>query len=221
MQSILSRLRSQVFCAVAAASFLLCGFSSFRLTAANGFAVASVKPSGQTLGRDRAPSRLTFGPEGIQGRNVTLKGLILQAYEVLPHQVAAGPEWLDLNEYDIDARSEGRATPKELRIMLQTLLKERFHLTFHRETKQMSVYALVVAKGGPKLHPLKDSSSHGANLPDFRGNLQDLANLIGVQLSIPTLASTPTRQCQMSRRVPLRRCLMQRDSTAFTKSTWT
>ena len=106
-------------------------FLSFRLTAANGFAVASVKPSGQTLGRDRAPSRLTFGPEGIQGRNVTLKGLILQAYEVLPHQVAAGPEWLDLNEYDIDARSEGRATPKELRIMLQTLLKERFHLTFH------------------------------------------------------------------------------------------
>src|SRR5262245_41528213 len=176
---------------------LLClGFSSIRQAAPIAFAVASVKPSGRILGKDRPPSRLAFQPDGVRGRNVTLKDLILQAYELRPHQVMGGPGWLDTNEYDIEARSDGPATREEFERMLQTLITERFHLSFHRDTRQMSVYALIVDKGGPKIHPLPDSSEKRLVVfPAFRGDFQDLADLIAVQLSIPTPSPTadPTR----------------------------
>jgi uncharacterized protein (TIGR03435 family) len=127
---------------------------------------------------------------------MTLKGLILEAYEMHPHQVTGGPDWLDTNEYDIEARSDGPTTREQLRRMLQALIAERFHFSFHREMRQMNVYALVVDKGGPKIHTLPDSiEKQTAVFPAFRGDLQDLADLIGVQLSIPTMnpASDPTR----------------------------
>src|SRR5215831_11247686 len=178
------------------AALLCLGFSSLRQTAPIAFVVASVKPSGRILGKDRPPSRLVFQPDGVRGRNVTLKNLILEAYGLRPHQVTGGPDWLDTSEYDIEARSDGPATREEFGRMLQTLITERFHLSFHRDTRQMSVYALIVDKGGPKIHPLPDSSEkRPVVFPAFRGDLQDLADLIGVQLSIPTpsLAADPTR----------------------------
>jgi uncharacterized protein (TIGR03435 family) len=127
---------------------------------------------------------------------LTLKDLILEAYELRPHQVTGGPNWLDTNEYDIEARSDGPATREQFARMLQTLITERFRLSFHRDTRQMSVYALIVDKGGPKIHPLPDSSEkRPVVFPAFRGDLPDLADLIGVQLSIPTpsLAADPTQ----------------------------
>jgi uncharacterized protein (TIGR03435 family) len=176
---------------------LLClGFSSLPHAAQIAFAVASIKPSSRILGKDRPPSRLAFQPEGVRGRNVTLKDLILEAYGLRPHQVTGGPDWLDMNEYDIEGRSDGPTTREEFRRTLQKLITERFHFSFHRETRQMSVYALIVDKGGPKIHPLPDSSEKRAVVfPAFRGDLQDLADLIGVQLSIPTPspAADPTR----------------------------
>jgi uncharacterized protein (TIGR03435 family) len=171
---------------IIATGFLLWAVSSFPQTTAKVFAVASIKPSAQVLGRDRPPSRLVFLPAGVRGRNMTLKGLILEAYRLRPHQIIGGPEWLDTNEYEIDARSEGEAAPEELRLMLEALIKERFGFSFHRDMRQMTVYALVIDKGGPKIHPLPDSAAKGAVVfPGFRGDLQDLADLIGVQLSIP------------------------------------
>jgi uncharacterized protein (TIGR03435 family) len=181
----------------ALATAVLCfGFSSLQQAGPIAFAVASVKPSGKILGKDRPPSRLAFQPDGVRGRNLTLKDLILEAYELRPHQVIGGPGWLDTSEYDIEARSDGPATREEFRRMLQTLITERFHLGFQRDTRQMNVYALIVDKGGPKIHPLPDSSEKRLVVfPAFRGDLQDLADLIGVQLSIPTPgpAADPTR----------------------------
>jgi uncharacterized protein (TIGR03435 family) len=164
---------------------------SFAQTAPKAFAVATVKPSQQVLGRDRPPSRLVFLPEGVRGRNMTLKGLILEAYQLRRYQITGGPDWLDTAEYDLEARSDSAATPQELRLMVQALIKERFKFTFHSNTQMMTVYALVVDKGGPKIRPLPDSSeSRAVVFPDFRGNLQDLADLVGVQLSIPPPSPT-------------------------------
>jgi uncharacterized protein (TIGR03435 family) len=53
--------------------------------------------------------------------------------------------------YDIVAKSSGPVPESQLRLMLQALLAERFHLATHRETKEMPVTALLVAKSGPKL----------------------------------------------------------------------
>ncbi len=142
------------------------------------FDVASVKPSRQTLGRD-ADKPVVFGPSGLTGRNVTLKRLIVQAYTVQPHQVLGGPKWLDDSEYDIDAKADAPATQDQLRVMLRALLAERFRLALHRETKELHVYELLVDKGGPKIHPASNSASSAAR------SLEQLANLISVQLTIP------------------------------------
>jgi bla regulator protein BlaR1 len=79
-------------------------------------------------------------------------------------QLVRGPEWLrqDIDQYEIQAKIEGsmfaamqKMTPAQQReqvaLMEQSLLADRFHLKAHFETKEMPVYALVVAKGGPKL----------------------------------------------------------------------
>ena len=78
----------------------------------------------------------------------TLKTLIRIAYGVSPDQVEGGPNWIDQEHYEVAAKADGAADTPQLLLMLQTLLTERFQLQFHRETKTMSGYALVVAKGG-------------------------------------------------------------------------
>jgi uncharacterized protein (TIGR03435 family) len=55
--------------------------------------------------------------------------------------------------YDIVAKAAPDTTESQMRLMLQSLLQERFGLTFHREKKEMRVYALTVSKGGIKMHP--------------------------------------------------------------------
>ncbi len=66
--------------------------------------------------------------------------------------ISGGPPWIDSDRYDIDAKAEGAPGQKMMRgPMLQALLEDRYKLKIHRETKEVPVYALTVAKGGPKL----------------------------------------------------------------------
>lgn len=69
--------------------------------------------------------------------------------------VVGGPAWADTDGYDIDAKPESPVDPKQMWLMTQTLLADRFKLVLHRETRQLPVYVLQVAKGGPKLPPAK------------------------------------------------------------------
>jgi uncharacterized protein (TIGR03435 family) len=71
-------------------------------------------------------------------------------------QVVGGPPWVKVPGYDIEAKPEGNTDPKQAWLMLQTLLADRFKLALHRETRQLPVYALTVAKGGLKLPPPKE-----------------------------------------------------------------
>ncbi|HXB68132.1 MAG TPA: TIGR03435 family protein, partial [Candidatus Acidoferrales bacterium] len=64
----------------------------------------------------------------------------------------SGPGWLATERYDIVAKTSSPASDHQLRLMLQTLLADRFQLTFHRETKELPVYLLVTGKRGAKLH---------------------------------------------------------------------
>jgi uncharacterized protein (TIGR03435 family) len=88
-----------------------------------------------------------------------LCGLIRVAYDVGDYQVTGIPPALAKgiveNTFEIDARVQGAATPspEDTRLMLQTMLAERFRLRVHREPREMPVYVLVTAKGGPKLTP--------------------------------------------------------------------
>jgi uncharacterized protein (TIGR03435 family) len=80
----------------------------------------------------------------------SLADLIRTAYRVKAYQVSV-PDWISGQRYDILAKMPDGATKEQVPEMLQALLAERFKLTIHRDSKDHSVYALVVGKGGPKL----------------------------------------------------------------------
>jgi uncharacterized protein (TIGR03435 family) len=150
---------------------------------AQSFDVASVKPSAHPVGRDYN-NLVTVRAMEFSGKNVTLKRLIGEAYGLQPYQVS-GPKWLDDIEYDVDAKADKPATGEQLRLMLRALLTNRFHLAVHRQTKELRLYELVVDKNGPKIHPAADSETGEPGFRHFHGELQQLANIISVQLSIP------------------------------------
>jgi uncharacterized protein (TIGR03435 family) len=113
------------------------------------FEVATIKPS--------KPDQPGKGFR-VQGRqfstfNTSLSDLITFAYGLHPRQITGGPPWMESDKYDLVAKPDGEGQPndKQWKIMFQKLLADRFKLTFHREKKDLSVYAIVVAKTGPKL----------------------------------------------------------------------
>ncbi len=77
--------------------------------------------------------------------------MIAFAYGIRDFQVSAGPGWCASEGFDIAAKADENAAPAEMKIMLQTLLVERFQLVLRREMKETPVYELVIAKSGLKL----------------------------------------------------------------------
>lgn len=88
---------------------------------------------------------------GFSARNLSVNMLIQSAYNLKPWQIFGGPGWTTTDRYDIDAKTEGNPSFQEKLEMFRPLLADRFQLKFHRETRQVPIYALTVAKSGPKL----------------------------------------------------------------------
>lgn len=130
------------------------------------FEVASIKPSNDGPGS----SGISTNNGRLSGRNVTLKRCVRSAYGVQEAQILGGPKWLDEDRYYIEAKASGPAGDRELSIMLQSLLAERFQLALHRETRTLPGLALVVGKGGLKAKPSATSSSSRTN--SSRGIIQ-------------------------------------------------
>jgi uncharacterized protein (TIGR03435 family) len=124
------------------------------------FEVASIKPAGPLDPVAIQSGKLRIGMK-VDGAMVdigsfSLRDLIRTAYEIKDYQIT-GPEWLGsvmtATRFNIQATLPEGATEKQVPQMLQALLAERFKLVIHRDTKEHSVYALIVGKGGPKLKP--------------------------------------------------------------------
>jgi len=119
------------------------------------FAVASVKPSASDQG-----GYLRWFPGGrLRAEHVPLRFLIRFAYEVPEGLLGGGPNWLSDEPFDIEAAPD-QLLPAEAsndntvhRLMLRTLLRDRFHLECHFESRLMPVNILSIAKGGPNLLP--------------------------------------------------------------------
>jgi uncharacterized protein (TIGR03435 family) len=143
--------------------FTACAAFGQPAAPAPAFEVASVKASaGAGGGEGMGPGRggretVTPSPAGVTMKNVHLKSVIQWAYHLQAIQVS-GPGWLDDNRYDIVAKAAGEVPTGQQRLMMQTLLAQRFKLACHQETKEMPAYVLTVAKGG---HKLKQSESEG------------------------------------------------------------
>jgi uncharacterized protein (TIGR03435 family) len=116
------------------------------------FDVASIKVStGRGEGNGLPGANIHVTPESLSMRHVTLKACIQWAYHVFEYLVTgSGP--LDGTSYDIDAKAASPVPESELRVMLQTLLADRFELKLHRQNKDMQAYVLSVGKNGPKFH---------------------------------------------------------------------
>jgi uncharacterized protein (TIGR03435 family) len=94
-------------------------------------------------------------------RNESVGSLIMFAYAIHPKQIAGGPEWVGTDRYDIEGKPDAAGEPslKQQQEMLQKLLAERFGLKIKRDKRELPVYAITVAKGGPKLKAAADPNA--------------------------------------------------------------
>jgi uncharacterized protein (TIGR03435 family) len=128
------------------------------------FEVATVKPAHRDPGEQRWHSHIEPSPAGLAIRAHTLRDCIEWAWSLKDYQLS-GPAWIDSELYDIEAKAPGREPPARLRLMLQTLLTERFRLATHREIRDLSVYSLAVLRNEPKLQQSHSGSFDAERLP--------------------------------------------------------
>jgi len=171
------------------------------------FEVASIKPNRS------GEMRFFMGwqPGRFTASGMTVRFLITAAYDVKDFQVSGGPSWIESERYDIEAKepdSIAEELPKlpleqrrkQLGLMVQSLLADRFQLKLHRESKELPVYALVVAKNGPKLQQAKpgDTYPKGIKGPDGVGHAGVMrmgpGELTGQALPIASLAHLLSQQ---------------------------
>jgi uncharacterized protein (TIGR03435 family) len=129
------------------------------------FEAATIKPV-----KNPDPNRAHDRTEGrhFSAYHMTLRDLIMMAYHVDAREIAGGPAWVTGDEYDLEAvAGEDSRLPDQREAMLQKFLTDRFQLAFHREQRTLPAYALVIAKGGPKLKAAEAAGSSGASCEHF------------------------------------------------------
>jgi len=114
------------------------------------FAVASIKPSAAEVKFEHDGKTEVF-PGAVTMHDVTVATCIKWAYEVQDSQIS-GPAWLQSDHFDILARADGPVTGEQLKLMMRSLLADRFKLSFHRQDKELRSFLMTIAKGGYKLH---------------------------------------------------------------------
>jgi uncharacterized protein (TIGR03435 family) len=132
------------------------------------FEAASIKPS--VSGRGGAGSMRELKPGSLTYTDRDLFEYIRLAYGVESYQVTHGPAVSLAERHDIVAKAAGPAPASQVKLMLRSLLEDRFKLTSHRETKELSVYILTVAKGGARFKASADDGPMSASPKD--GSLQ-------------------------------------------------
>ena len=149
------------------------------------FEVASVKPNKFTGVR-----ALRVDPGRLVATRMSLNNLIGEAYSVANFQILGGPSWTNSDVYDVEAKAERSSSKRQLLLMLQSLLADRFKLTIHRETKEIPVYVLVAGKSGSRLKEVpydEDMAGKGVRLT---GNLQLTGRMAAVSQLAKVLSDT-------------------------------
>ncbi len=130
------------------------GAEAVAATGIPSFEVATVKPN--TSGAMRVTMRVVPGG-AYEATNVTLESMIRMAYRLQESQLVGGPAWIYSDRFDILAKSAAGAPQSEFGLRMQSLLAERFNLKVRNETRDLPIYALVLARRdgtrGPRLTP--------------------------------------------------------------------
>jgi uncharacterized protein (TIGR03435 family) len=134
------------------------------------FEVASIKPN---VSGDVRVSIQSLPGGRFTAINAPLRALIRHAYQLQDFELSGGPKWIDAERVDIVARAEGDPAPAQMRLMLRNLLADHFKLKLHTETRDLPLYALVLAKRegriGPNLRRSESDCSQSAPLQDTLG----------------------------------------------------
>jgi uncharacterized protein (TIGR03435 family) len=175
---IIAAVLALVFCALLNASFCQAQSQATDVSATPGYEVASIKPN--KSGNNTVMVRSTS--DRFSATGVTVRMLIENAYGVHDFQIQGAPEWLSSEKYDIEAKMDSAVAEQLQKLdrdqrqettkkMMQALLADRFQLKIHNDSKEMSVYALVVAKSGLKMQAAKadDTYPNGFKGPDGHG----------------------------------------------------
>jgi len=163
--------------AFASTSVLASGAQSGGKSPLPSFQVASIRPN-----RSQSPAgSLGWHGDTFRAKNISTGSLIEYAFHVWPFQLSSGPAWIKSANYDIEAKMEESVAnsleklpsdqrQQQRRMMVESLLEDRFNLKTRRQTRELPVYALVVAKKGPRLSELRpgETSRDAFKGPDGR-----------------------------------------------------
>jgi len=126
------------------------------------FEVALVKPLVPPFSSGSGPWIVNHGR--FRAEISLVRAVIGWAFDVPSVEVLGGRQWLERETYRFDARAESaEAGPDQIKLMLRTLLEDRFKLMVHRETQERQTYTLVVGKNGPKVERAKDDEKTFGN----------------------------------------------------------
>lgn len=159
-------------------------FAAFLVNAADNpqFDAVSIHPSAP----DARGGGYNISPNRLEVKNQTLKDMVKFAWDLQDYQVSGASGWMDGDHYQIEATFAPGTSTADRAKMMQAMLAERFGLTVHHEPKEVSGYALIVAKNGPKLEK-STATEPGMNLGRSRSS--GLRTLTGTQAKMSNLTS--------------------------------
>ncbi len=151
------------------------------------FEVAVIRPS--LADASAGTSFNVFEGGRLRIANEPVKLLIRAAFQVQNAQIAGGPGWLDTDRYDIEAKTGGpeRIKPGQMGALLQSLLADRFRLKYHRETRELAVFALLAGKNQKGATKLKVKAEDEVSAMDTHGG-REKSQLVGTGVSMDALA---------------------------------
>jgi len=191
----------------ALAAAVLCAFAVPRAQEPRpAFEVSSVKPrTGPPQGVTSIVLPAGTRPGAFEHRNATVRQLVMYGYDLRDYQIEGGPEWTRGDRFDVSARAGSEVPVATMRLMVQSLLADRFKLAVHEVEREMSIYALVLARAdgrpGPRLKKNEDNcqtkveqpsvpGSRGAITSAGCGALSVLASSATLHLNAPVLDRT-------------------------------
>jgi uncharacterized protein (TIGR03435 family) len=158
------------------------------------FAVATIRPSSEAVQFEH-DGRTEVAPGLLQMHDVTVATCVKWAYGVQDSQIS-GSGWLQADHFDIMAKADGPATEEQMKLMLRTLLADRFKLSFHRVSKELKSFAMTATKGSEKLQRSSSQDGKSAIQNSAIGSvvksttMQEWANFIAGPLQTPVVDMT-------------------------------
>jgi uncharacterized protein (TIGR03435 family) len=180
---------------------------SARLT----FDVASIRPTSADAADRNGFIKALAGGNGYTAHNIPIKLMISLMYRVPMRQISGGPDWIESDRYDVEAKADHQYTIDDLHTMYQNLLVDRFNFKFHKEVKEGPVYALSVDSSGLRMKV--NTSPQDFNIPI---TFDPDGRAAGVRVPIPYLCWWLGQQLQAEMRPVIDRTGLAGNNYNFT-----